>query len=273
MGIGLALGDTGRDLFRMNDLMETMATCPTFLEPLRSFRKRVAYANAYGTDFPVPAQTAAFLCPTSDYPHHFVDGEDDWDRAVVDENEDDDNLIVATLHTRPADPSSAAEEKHADDDIARMSHSLDSLGWKKVFVDIRGEIPVGVSLPRRLLRSLDGSDEQGDSSRGENVVDDDGERGAAPCPVRALRGKKGPAVESRDVANAMSMTKHGRVTLPVGHNMICAFSRSRLSSLINRGGRPVMDGLASELVEDILSWKAEAEEGVALDSQEEEILC
>mmetsp|Transcript_2596 Transcript_2596/g.3613 ORF Transcript_2596/g.3613 Transcript_2596/m.3613 type:complete len:91 (+) Transcript_2596:427-699(+) len=50
-----------------------MATSQRFLKPLSLFQKRVAYANAFFTDFPVPAETAAFLNPDSNYPHHFVD--------------------------------------------------------------------------------------------------------------------------------------------------------------------------------------------------------
>jgi hypothetical protein len=36
--------------------------------------------------------------------------------------------------------------------------------------------------------------------------------------------------------------------------MIVAFSRSRLSSYLNRAGRPFVDGLAKDLVQDILSF-------------------
>ena len=38
--------------------------------------------------------------------------------------------------------------------------------------------------------------------------------------------------------------------------MICAFSRGRVSSHMNRGGRPVMDALAKELVDEILGAKS-----------------
>jgi hypothetical protein len=36
--------------------------------------------------------------------------------------------------------------------------------------------------------------------------------------------------------------------------MLVAFSRSRWSKYMNRGGRPVVDSLAKELVEDIFRW-------------------
>ena len=85
--------------FRVNDLMKTMATKPEFLVPLGRFRKRLAYANAYGTDFPVPAETAAFLSAESTYPHHFVEEGDGGEDCVV--IDDDTGLVIATMQTPP----------------------------------------------------------------------------------------------------------------------------------------------------------------------------
>jgi hypothetical protein len=47
-------GETGRDLFLRTPLLHEMGTSTKFLEPLRQFRKRIAVANAFGTDFQVP---------------------------------------------------------------------------------------------------------------------------------------------------------------------------------------------------------------------------
>jgi hypothetical protein len=97
IGIGKAMGQTGRDLFRLSDLIYTMCTCPTYLDPLRSFRKRIAYANAYKTDFVVPTNTAAFLNPDSTYPHHVSDeGRDDPNTF---EGIDKNDMVVARFHT------------------------------------------------------------------------------------------------------------------------------------------------------------------------------
>jgi hypothetical protein len=244
IGVAHALGDTGKDLFRLNDLLLTMATCPTFLKPLAKFRKRVAYANAYGTDFAVPAGTAAFLSENSTYPHHFTEEE-----ITVDSN----GLIIATLHTpseahvppttTEADltlPQCDAEEevkKYGDheDELHHMSMSLDRLGWKKVFVDTRKEIP-SVEIPKALMMVRQ-------KSNSRLVVD---------ANFHAL--KKHKVVRSKDVASAVSSPMDNRVPLPLGHNMIVAFSRSRISTFMNKGGRPIVDALAKELVEDIFSW-------------------
>jgi hypothetical protein len=120
IGVAHAMGDTGKDLFRLNDLIQTMATCPKFLGPLGRFRKRIAYANAYGTDFPVPAGTAAFLSDNSTYPHHLQqDQEDTYPADSVLQK-----LIVATLHT----PVHDSEHKktllhHNDDDTTNTTTS------------------------------------------------------------------------------------------------------------------------------------------------------
>ncbi|KAL7468791.1 hypothetical protein ACHAXS_009024 [Conticribra weissflogii] len=85
IGVAYALGETGRDLFRLNDLLQTMATSPRFLRPLALFRKRIAYANAFGTDFPVPGSTAAFLDRNSDYPHYFDEDFDEANDVIMEE--------------------------------------------------------------------------------------------------------------------------------------------------------------------------------------------
>ena len=280
IGVAHALGSTGKDLyvrirtlemlitclecshltqlfsfyhrFRLNDLMKTMATSQEFISPLGSFRKRIAYANAYGTDFPVPAETAAFLSADSTYPHHFMeeqlDADDDsCDRLVV----DDSGLVIATLHTpqRDNDDGACLNEEHTDE-LVQMSTALDALGWKKVFVDVRKEMPMSVRIPRRLGR------------RGLNNRNHDNSSGSeedATAPLDVLRQKG--IVESRDVATAVKMDTsdpYHRLSLPMGHNMIVAFSRTRMSAYMNKGGRPVVDALAKELVEDIFSWKEDS---------------
>jgi hypothetical protein len=227
IGVAHAMGNTGKDLFRLNDLMKNMATTPEYTVPLGSFRQRIAYANAYGTDFPVPAETAAFLSDRSTYPHYFVVEND----VVVDEG----GLVIARLHTRPIDDLEQSEiEKEHTDELVQMSTALDALGWKKVFVDIRKEIPIKITMGRR--------NSQGDGEGEEDV-----------CNMDNLKRKK--VVESRDLATAMKLDSSEGLHLPMGHNMIVAFSRSRISTYMNKGGRPVVDALAKELVENIFSWK------------------
>lgn len=99
--------ETGRDLFRMSKLVKTMCTCPSYLKPLRSFRKRIAYANAYRTDFVVPTSTALFLNHESTYPHHVkgIESEDDGDFQNKSE------MVIATLQTPQDNSDSRFGEK------------------------------------------------------------------------------------------------------------------------------------------------------------------
>jgi hypothetical protein len=279
IGVAHAMGDTGKDLFRLNNLLHTMATSPEFLEPLGSFRKRIAYANAFGTDFPVPAHTAALLNEESTYPHHFLDvttvtttdtttgttETSDDDRLVVDDN----GLVIAILHTPVKNKNESKEEQqdgtatingttNSTCELVQMSTSLDALGWKKVFIDVRKEMP-NISLPKSLRRlniNINGitssSSNNNNSNSGDGEMDDSSER-LRQIDLLRQRG----VVGSRDVAAAVtSPIFDDKLHWPVGHNMMVAFSRSRWSTYMNKGGRPVVDSLAKELVQDIFTWSS-----------------
>ena len=124
------------------DLIYRMCTEPAYLKPLSSFRRRIAYANAFGTDFQVPCNTASFLSDKSTYPHRYCN----------DAEKEDLDFIASVLHTDPSDAnadstdaavfSAGDEGQEAEDDILVMSRSLDALGWTKVFIDTRSGIPV-----------------------------------------------------------------------------------------------------------------------------------
>lgn len=352
LGVARALGETGHDLFRLNTLLHEMAIDPFFLRPLGLFRKRVAYANAYGTDFPVPVSTAAFLSEGSTYPHHFTENMDtdtneqiglNGSNKLLDlngnikgaanginssrfpstqsdnANDNTKNLVIATLHT-PIKESNKDAADHIsvsalfdDDDLmdsngdslnkdsievsrkelARMSTSLDSLGWKKVFVDVRKEIP-RICISKSLLlgrtsksnlklagetatiASKDLSHEHVVATRKDEVLDtvkiDQAELSTIFDSAEPIFGgskakclhqlKEQGVVSSRDVAAAVTTTPllstdSNEISFywPMGHNMIVAFSRSRWSAYMNKAGRPVVDALSRELVDDIFSFK------------------
>jgi hypothetical protein len=253
IGIAATMGESGRDLFRLNNLLHTMATDSTFLDPLASFRKRIAYANCYGTDFPVPVGTAAFLSDKSTYPHEFLNN------CKV---EDECGLVIATLRT-PANVANANDTEKHFDELHQMSLSLDRLGWEKVFVDLRKEM-LSIELPRptwvqrsQPLKSLQTNtreDGRGGCSSSEN------NRRADSTDLRGL--KKHKTISSKDINNAANEAQENNnaeskrliLRVPVGHNMIVAFSRNRLATFLNKGGRPLVDALAEELVRDIFAW-------------------
>ena len=274
IGVAHALGDTGRDLFRLNDLLHTMSTSPSFLKSLGSFRSRVAYANAYGTDFAVPASTAAFLSEHSAYPHRIAQTRSN--KATTKMGEDvsaaepsGGGLVIATLYTpsrthrgESRDDGDVESENDASgtpfDELDEMSQCLDQLGWKKVFVDMRQELP-NAELPSILRSSLSLSS----LSDGPNSVVDGssecashvGTSPSAAIPKLQALQMENRLVESREVALAVSSPEDNRIALPLGHNMIVAFSRSPWSTFMNKGGRPVVDTLAKELVHGIFTWE------------------
>ena len=283
VGFAQVMRSTGRDLFRCNDLLRRMATTPEFLLPLGHFRQRIAYANAYGTDFPVPCQTAGFLNEESSSPHYFYDEDDadDEDDEPADAAEAE-GLIIAKVYTpRKIDFSSGAatplrtanssndlldsdqemDETNAwaveldkEDELKIMSQTLDSLGWKKVFVDARKNMPKIPLFGLSSSRSSNSSSMEDESSSGaddENDVGDDRQARSESIARLKLKG----VVASKDLASAVTAPLFDEnFHWPVGHNMIVAFSRSRLSTYLNKAGRPVVDSIAKNLVKEILEW-------------------
>jgi hypothetical protein len=128
--IGNIMGPTGRDLFLHSTLVRDMATEKIYLDPLRRFQYRVAYANAFGTDFQVPTSTAAFLS-AANTPHFVID------RPTK-------GSIVLRVETKES--MTPATNSTSTPTTIDMASSLDGVGWTKVFCDVRRDLPTP-SLP------------------------------------------------------------------------------------------------------------------------------
>ena len=113
-----------------------------------------------------------------------------------------------------------------------------------MFVDLRKETP-SVEIPKSLHARLRRTFSDSEMER-ENSTSSD------PACLQSLKSKK--VVPSKEIASVVKRTTDNRLHLPLGHNMMVAFSRSPVSTYMNRGGRPVVDGLAKELVHDMFSW-------------------
>ena len=217
-----------------------MATAPRFLVPLATFCKSIAYANAYGTDFSVPGTPAAFLDKESDSPHHF-------DESFGDGRASERGLVAATLYTLRRSHDSVRPRGNYNE-LAGMSSSLDSLAWKKVFVNMRKDMPMSVPLPATLSAASF-------SNRPLRRLQSENEK--------RHNGKPTP-VTSRELAQAIAPPAGLRPGLPLGYNAGVAFLRDVANAALHAGGRPVMDGLAGDLVDYISSWEgtegAEGEE-------------
>lgn len=258
IGIGKIMGQTGRDIFRISDLVRVMCTCPSYLEPLRLFRKRIAYANAYCTDFVVPTSTAAFLNPDSTYPHYTTTPTKDLDGESQTSSYKR-GMVVATFNTppgksgsRPATPIDLSqdlsegkrsmfkptESQRRKNELLEMSNSLDCLGWKKVIVDVREHMP-SFKIPNMVKKKSGIESESFTNMENEEMQSLD----------------KGPSdiLESRHVASAFS-NYEDVLPFPLGHNTMVAVEKKSLTKSVFSGGRPLMDGLAKEILGEIFAW-------------------
>jgi len=187
--------------------------------------------------------------------------------------------MIATLHTTSTKYEQmlrqSIDEGEEDEELVEMTHSRDALGWKKVFVDMRGEIPSGRSLPTiglttwmpnvlsiprpsLLLRSGSSSaslDMDAMPTRTSSISVE------SSCNITTTATRTSSTtsrtVESKEIIKMFGVSKPGiGIKLPIAHNMIVAHTKpnSRLNSL-NKRSQPVMDSLAQELVHEVLRWR------------------
>lgn len=248
-------------------VVRNMCLDEEFLVPLRNFRQRIAYANAYGTDFQVPCQTAAFLNDNSGVCHFLIgarslctdDGLDEnveegaerkrFSDLQVDTGEEGavPPFVVAILRTdkqsQTQSPRNLNGQNSASDDLLQMSQSLDALGWTKVFVDMRDSIPVpGLRKPSWMRpNSLDDLIKQR-----EGVCDDSEGEGSNEVKNKSLRTNTSRMLTSQDLSR--STAAGDSINVPLGHTVMVANSKSEAYKQINFQGRPVMDKLAHDIV-------------------------
>lgn len=212
------MGETGRDLFRSNDLLRQMAMDQKYTGPLGSFRRRIAYANAFGTDFQVPTCTAAFICRDCDNLHHVKETEIDASNGI----------FLARFQTESSSSQyvgSEFEGGQSGGDVHEMASRLDHLGWTKVFVDTRDVLPI------KSLKIPFSSDKRKDF-------------------LKIQSSKK--YLKSRELVSLFNSSD--RISIPLGHTVMVANSKSNFFSYVNRNGRPIMDYLAREVVAEIMKW-------------------
>jgi len=120
---------------------------------------------------------------------------------------------------------------------------MDELGWKKVIVDVREHMPVSIRIPNMVKRkssSLHSLPIDGDNSSADSRASETSTAGLG-------------FVESRSIANFYSSASDV-LPFPLGHNTLVAVEKHGLSNSVFKAGRPVMDGLAKEIVDEILAW-------------------
>ena len=136
------------------------------------------------------------------------------------------------------------------DDLLEMSSAMDQLGWKKVIVDLRNEMPMKLPMPKRrniLPRLLQFNS---DNPESPNEIENNDRDKATPIEFSPTAPRK--ILESRDVDQAFSIPDDF-IGFPLGHNTMVAVAQSRFT-FVFKGGRPLMDKLAVEMIDEILSF-------------------
>jgi uncharacterized linocin/CFP29 family protein len=132
-----------------------------------------------------------------------------------------------------------------------MSQSLDALGWTKVFIDVRDSIPVpGLRKPAWMCRnSLDDLIKQ----REEEDVHNSEEEGNDIADAKVKDGTNANRIlTSQDLSRSTAAADS--INIPLGHTVMVANSKSETYKQINFQGRPVMDKLAHDVVDDVLAF-------------------
>ena len=255
--IALTLQESGKDLFRMTPLLNQMAMEDMYVKPLQNFRSRLTYANAYGTDFQVPAVTAAFI----------VDDEQSVKHKRV-YNDDDEDFVVLRMQTQgsmatEALSSSSSSSLNTNDNTdvdskdgrrdeeeeqliqplsvsnSMLARHLDSMGWTKVWIDVRPLIP---SL-------LPTSPEESRRQEQEETVRSLFSRGS----TSAEKGEEAELITSKDIYQSGISQRFDITRFPMGHTVMVANSKSEAYATLNAAGRPIMDRLAKDLIKSIFS--------------------
>lgn len=136
-------------------------------------------------------------------------------------------------------PKKKRNRKEHKEQLLHMSTKMDELGWKKVIVDVREHMPLSIKIPsivKRGTSSNTNGTEETNSHENEKSQE-----------------KSQNIVESRTIANTFS-SPPDKLAFPLGHNTLVAVEKQFLTKTVFKGGRPVMDGLAREIVDEILAW-------------------
>lgn len=158
--VATVLRQTGYDLFRCNDLLETLTTDPLYTIPLQNFDHRLLYANAYCTDSQVPFRTAAFLSNTNSI-HYLVHTYNHLPQPQQQEKHSSCPFVSLRVQTKqkqtrnllPQQQQQQHSVSHQNTDnnsvvsnepvitkklsMDEMAVLLDDMGWTKVFCDMR----------------------------------------------------------------------------------------------------------------------------------------
>eukprot|EP00531_Pseudo-nitzschia_arenysensis_P018098 CAMPEP_0116150270 /NCGR_PEP_ID=MMETSP0329-20121206/19450_1 /TAXON_ID=697910 /ORGANISM="Pseudo-nitzschia arenysensis, Strain B593" /LENGTH=575 /DNA_ID=CAMNT_0003646757 /DNA_START=156 /DNA_END=1883 /DNA_ORIENTATION=+ len=204
--VAQGMKETGRDFFRFTQVLEDLFCKDYFLDPLSSFQQRIAYINVYGTDFQVPTATAAFWAADSDSPHYRIkepseDTNGDPDSSSTTASSTPKSIVMMLTTPRCPEQSTQVvdmigEEKKGEEGDERVeeteknskadsedvftswSKRLDKLGWTKVLVDVREDVPDVRKVRQSIATVIDGSSSDGS----EDEANDNGSKASDSNP-------------------------------------------------------------------------------------------
>ncbi|KAL3804448.1 hypothetical protein ACHAWO_012464 [Cyclotella atomus] len=253
----------------MECIIRNMCLQERYLGPLRNFQRRIAYANAYRTDFQVPTETAAFLNADSNVVHTVVACRDvnvEEGKRDRDENHVPPFVVaVVTTEQQPPNPDkvepSASETTTPNEELLQMSQSLDALGWTKFFIDVRNRIPLpGIPKPSwRLLpfpSVLSTMLPEPDTPLDDLIHSRGFKRNSTEASAERPDSTKQDGVTTLTSSELIQSTNAGQtVHFPMGHTVMVANSKSDAYTKLNFQGRPVMDKLAEDMLRDVLKFE------------------
>jgi len=209
-----------------------MSTSPEFLHPLALFHKRVTYSNAFHTDLMVSTSNGAFLHSYSKYPHILMDNK-------MELLENGKGLIVASVKTEKSNVpiySEVNERVEEEIDTLYMSLCLDSLGWRKVFIDTRRVSPAVLDLSWK--------------STYENFCGIQGE-----LKKKSIYSEGANIIESRDLCKLLSSNSGSLYTLyPFGHPLTSAFAGNIICSALTWQSRASAHFISKYFAKDMKSF-------------------
>eukprot|EP00578_Thalassiosira_sp_NH16_P031198 CAMPEP_0181080396 /NCGR_PEP_ID=MMETSP1071-20121207/2544_1 /TAXON_ID=35127 /ORGANISM="Thalassiosira sp., Strain NH16" /LENGTH=433 /DNA_ID=CAMNT_0023161869 /DNA_START=82 /DNA_END=1379 /DNA_ORIENTATION=+ len=266
--MGYGFGRSGQDLFRLHrgkkkrndavpdDIVYEMATADEFLAPLSAFHRRVSYVNAFGTDLMVPLATSGILSPYSNSCQYLSPDYDHWNKEEI-------GFDVCAFQTKQYENinkglQSSGTRSSRKDEALTMSLSLDSLGWKKVFVDCRK----GMSSPSiRCICRHPRKDLMNDAvSKKKDVLQRD-----------ELDNDTTLSFESRELCEFMKTSEYWHLA-PTGHFLLVAHSKTRRGARKFAKGRPLVDQAALDFVNYVKEFQMKIMDATAK-SPAEEKLC
>ena len=130
-----------------------------------------------------------------------------------------------------------------------MSNKLDALGWHKVFIDTRDRIPIPSFKLYNMFRNkkthrqkwnefVQSKKVDEKKSSTQETIDDDGNLIVA-------------TINSKDIYKYLN--NNDRLQVPAGHSVLVANSKNEVYQEFSAQGRPVMDKLTRDVLNEILN--------------------